>query len=603
MLPLRFVETTMLKVTRTLIAAALGLAIASSCASGDPERERVEATEQAQRNPCALAKDGTVCTTLGGESGACLDGVCCVCVNPLLKTCITTCDDRNPCTADSCGTKGCLHEVVRNGTACGGGRCVDGRCCTGCIDSTGTCRGNGEGDPEFCGLGGVTCAVCKDDDNVCSDDICNNLGKCEYPPKENGVQCESDGDICNGTSRCEQGQCKDGAPLNCNNNNPCVTTSCDPAKGCIVENNTASCEDGDPCTVNDRCSGGSCQAGTGVKCEDNNPCTENERCDSKVGGCVHDDVAPNTGCDDRNGCSTNDRCDGDGRCVGTGGPQCKDGNPCTIDGCNAGTQVCDFTGLEDAGTPCVPSDDKCILNASCNAQGVCTGGVAKDCNDSNPCTEDSCDPTTGECVTTDLEGDECSDDSACTTNDHCDRGACVGEPIDCTASDDCHEPGSCDEATGRCSDLRKENGADCGSGTGTCNNNGVCIPNPVTGAGGAGGESGEPTAGAPPADGGTSSAEGGAAGQTSSGGRAGSSTGGTSSTAGSGNAPNAGDEGDDDEVRGAPFKRKPGGCSLGAPGGSYAAGLPFALVAGLMMLARRRRSRTDRRTRAAGGTR
>lgn len=70
---------------------------------------------------------------------------------------------------------------------------------------------------------------------------------------------------------------------------------------------------------------------------------------------------------------------------------CNDGNPCTRDTYQSGT--CRFATLED-GTDCEDSD-------VCNGVGVCTagsclstGGVERD--DHDACTEDECDPVTGE---------------------------------------------------------------------------------------------------------------------------------------------------------------------------------------------------------------
>ncbi len=51
------------------------------------------------------------------------------------------------------------------------------------------------------------------------------------------------------------GSCKDGGP--------CATPGCDPKKGCavIVKEDGSLCDDGKPCSVNDLCFGGACEAG------------------------------------------------------------------------------------------------------------------------------------------------------------------------------------------------------------------------------------------------------------------------------------------------------------------------------------------------------
>src|SRR5262249_42356891 len=48
-----------------------------------------------------------------------------------------------------------------------------------------------------------------------------------------------------------------------NDNNVCTDDGCDPASGCFHNNNTASCNDGNGCTINDTCSGGTCR-GTAI---------------------------------------------------------------------------------------------------------------------------------------------------------------------------------------------------------------------------------------------------------------------------------------------------------------------------------------------------
>jgi hypothetical protein len=53
------------------------------------------------------------------------------------------------------------------------------------------------------------------------------------------------------------------SPIVCNDNNACTNDSCDPASGCVFANNNNTCDDGNACTINDACSGGSCQ-GTAI---------------------------------------------------------------------------------------------------------------------------------------------------------------------------------------------------------------------------------------------------------------------------------------------------------------------------------------------------
>ena len=114
---------------------------------------------------------------------------------------------------------------------------------------------------------------------------------------------------------CVNGQCVGGQPKNCDDGNPCTDDFCDAGTGqCYYVNNNAPCEDGNKCTINDRCENGTCKPGTPKDCSDTNPCTLNEHCDPATGQCVFN---PNEGapCDDGNACTVGERCSG-GQCLG-----------------------------------------------------------------------------------------------------------------------------------------------------------------------------------------------------------------------------------------------------------------------------------------------
>jgi len=86
--------------------------------------------------------------------------------------------------------------------------------------------------------------------------------------------------------------------------------ACNTVGGCVHDNNTESCDDGDPCTEGDSCSEGTCQAGTPKNCSDGIACTA-DTCDGS-GNCQN---TPNDAlCDDKNVCTT-DVCDPNSDCV------------------------------------------------------------------------------------------------------------------------------------------------------------------------------------------------------------------------------------------------------------------------------------------------
>jgi hypothetical protein len=72
----------------------------------------------------------------------------------------------------------------------------------------------------------------------------------------------------------------------------------------------------------------------------------------------------------------------------------------------------------------------------------------------NTCTTDTC---FGQ-----ADGTACNDGNACTQTDTCQSGRCVGgNSVTCSASDQCHNVGTCDITTGICSNPNKSNGTTC----------------------------------------------------------------------------------------------------------------------------------------------
>ncbi len=353
---------------------------------------------------------------------------------------VALCDDDNPCTEDGCGgADGCAHAALSEG------ECVDGDVCTvGDHCEAGVCLGS----PVAC-----------DDDNPCTDDLCDGLGGCEFVPNDAGCddgdpctvadQCEGlvcagvsvscdcqadadcaaleDGDTCNGTLFCDTAA----LPFQCavdpdtvvlcpsppdGPDQLCLAGACDPDDGTCglaPANEGYLCEDGDPCTLGEACAAGVCDGGVEPNCNDGNPCTD-DSCEPGV-GCVH---APNAmSCNDGDVCTTQDQCDG-GQCAGGPALVCNDGNPCTGDSCDPVTG-CQTVALD---LPCDDGND-CTIDDHCVDGGCVLGGLAE-CADENPCTTDSCDPASG-CLHV-LNEDLCDDGDACTTGDVCVLGECVG---------------------------------------------------------------------------------------------------------------------------------------------------------------------------------
>ena len=352
---------------------------------------------------------------------------------------IFDCDDSNPCTTDECMPGGgCRYTMVPNGLSC-----ADEDVCNG--DETCQSRTCTGGTPL---ADGTPC----DDSDLCNGDEACQSGTCTAgTPLPDGTSC-ADSDLCNGDETCQSGTCTAGTRLNCNNSNVCTTDTCDPALGCQntpVTDGTScadsdlcngdetcqsgtctagtpladgiSCADSDLCNGDETCQSGTCTAGTRLNCNDSNVCTT-DTCDPVL-GCQNTPVTDGTSCADSTVCNGDETCQA-GACTGGMALNCNDSNPCTTDGCDP-LFGCEHFPVAN-GTSC---SDGNICNGSETCQaGECALGSRLGCNDANPCTDDSCDPQTG-CVRQNNTA-LCDDGNACTTADACVGGACQpGTPL------------------------------------------------------------------------------------------------------------------------------------------------------------------------------
>ena len=375
---------------------------------------------------------------------------------------VNLCADGNPCTKDTCsGEGGCTYEKLS------GVECLDGDACTAadhCED------GECVGDPVIC-----------DDENPCTDNVCQANGGCAYPPNEEpcddevpctvadqcvagecvGIElpcdCTSDddcalledGDLCNGTLVCNTAE----LPFQCivapetvvacelpdGAHTLCLQPTCNPETGectTLPDHEGFACEDGDLCTIGDTCGGGECESGSQLNCADDNPCTD-DGCDSET-GCVHEfNTVP---CSDGDVCTAADVCNL-GTCLSGEVTDCNDGNACTDDSC-----------VPDAGCKHIPNDGQCDDGNPCTSGDHCGGGQCTfdewlACDDGNPCTDDECSPDNGGCVF-EVNTAPCDDQNVCTLNDHCHLGACLpGSAMVCDDNNVCTGD-ECDEEVG-----------------------------------------------------------------------------------------------------------------------------------------------------------
>lgn len=126
---------------------------------------------------------------------------------------------------------------------------------------------------------------------------------------------------------------------------------------------------------------------------------------------------------------------------------CDDGDPCTVDWCDA---VDGCAHSVDTGAPCDDSD-KCSAADACDSDGVCMGSAVV-CEDSGePCLSATCDDETGECGVPVVDGTSCDDGDACNGSELCMGGVCnAGAVISLDDSDPCTQD-TCDPRAWRSS--------------------------------------------------------------------------------------------------------------------------------------------------------
>ncbi len=438
-----------------------------SAAACDPEGEEGNCGNITPDNEGETCDDGDVCTI----DDTCSNGFCVG--NPVV------CPDPDTCNIASCDPVGTNGNCTIIEPANEGGPCDDEDACTiNDVCSNGNCRGvSFECEPpDVCNL-----AFC---DPTGTNGNCDNL----IPTNENG-SCD-DGNPCTIDDICSNGTCK-GVSVVCDQPYTCNIVSCDPVGtngNCDVitpANDGGSCDDSDPCTIDDVCSNGTCE-GISFACNQPDVCNI-ASCDpiGTNGNC--DAITPtNNGgaCDDGDPCTVDDMCS-NGTCKGI--PIiCDQPDACNIASCNpVGTNGnCDIITPTNEGGTC-DDNNPCTVNDACS-NGICAG-TPVDCSiHDGKCHTTSCDPlgANGNCdvITPANDGDICDDDNPCTENDVCSSGLCAGIQFECPDPDPCNIA-FCDPAgtNGNCDEIiPAHNGEPCDDADictvdDACNDNGTCV--------------------------------------------------------------------------------------------------------------------------------
>jgi len=193
---------------------------------GDPARDIAADGVVVRFTVSALCGDGHVDTAVGeecdlgarnGTSDTCCTALC------RLRTAGEACTaDDNVCTDDLCDGSAaeCAHVANQHGCDdglfCNGADgCADGSCavhagspCPG-PDGDADCRESCDEARRACDAPDAVGSACAADASGCTDDVCDAGGDCTHPARSGA--CD-DGDACTLNDRCEAGICQPGVP-------------------------------------------------------------------------------------------------------------------------------------------------------------------------------------------------------------------------------------------------------------------------------------------------------------------------------------------------------------------------------------------------------
>ena len=260
-----------------------------------------------------------------------------------------------------------------------------------------------------------------------------------------------DEDTCTGAETCVSGVCQSGASLSCTDNNPCTADLCVPATGaCLFAAlaNGSLCEDANMCD-GQTCNNGVCGAPAAFICaDDGNACTSHT-CDPSSGRCVLGTVTNGGSCNDATVCNGSETCT-DGACLPGVALNCDDGNPCTDDTCD-GVTGCAHAN-RGSGASC-SDGNVCNGSETCNGSGACLPGTPLVCQSNDVCVALTCNPANGACLPSNVaNGTPCPDGNLC-DGQTCNNGVCgSGTAVLCAADTD-NNPctaNQCNPATGQC---------------------------------------------------------------------------------------------------------------------------------------------------------
>jgi len=210
--------------------------------------------------------------------------------------------------------------------------------------------------------------------------------------------------------------------FDCHTDEVCKISVWDPVLfACVIsDTHGADCDDGNACTENTQCFGGSCVDGDDINCNDNNECTD-DSCD-RGSGCVFTNEADGTLCTSTDVLLLYTQCVS-GQCVNV----LPDTHPCNSHDVCLSDYVAANASCAYRYTTVACNDSNASTVSDTCSLGDCIG-ITKSCDDNNNCTDDELDSATGDCGYV-FNTDFCDDGDDSTENDVCSLGNCTGTPI------------------------------------------------------------------------------------------------------------------------------------------------------------------------------
>lgn len=322
------------------------------------------------------------------------------------------CTEASQCNGltDACNAGACINGKCEKAPSNEYGSCDDGLFCTeNDVCQNGACVG---GTARFCpSLDSCHLGMCDEELKTCKNMAGNEGGACD------------DGDTCTYLGQCAGGACSKGPQIDCTAfDSQCTKGVCDPAVGCKAApaNEGGSCSDNLYCTINDKCSSGSCGGEPNTCAAPGDVCMIGA-CNESTDTCVAVPGNDGAGCNDGNDCTAGETCS-NGACLG--GQPANEGMLCDDeDGCTGGT-TCANGLCQNPQSQIM----QCLDNDQCCPDGC---AVDNDCQICHPIGFDKCPTGAIEWCTTDDIIDPMSPTQAKTACETCYGVECFLENADC----------------------------------------------------------------------------------------------------------------------------------------------------------------------------